>query len=140
MAKVYAKLDANGNVLAVDSDFINPGIGEGITALGGQDADDWVWVAEGEGDRFNLAQSHWFDKPILTYELAAPVPRYWWNSKVNQSQEWDDYTLNYMVEQALQTASNNTTTTTTPSTGLTQAQLDLLEQLQGLLDGLNEEE
>lgn len=53
-SKVYVKVNQNGDIIAVNSDiFINK-----------NDLPNWIQIDEGTGDKYSLAQSHYFDKPI----------------------------------------------------------------------------
>lgn len=55
---VYAKVDERNRITAIDGGFT---IGN-IT-----DFSEWVYIdeGEGEGDRYNLCQSNYLDKPIM---------------------------------------------------------------------------
>ncbi len=55
-SKVYALADAQGRVTRIEGGYTMGSI-EDITA--------WVQVDEGYGDRFNLCQSNYMDKPIM---------------------------------------------------------------------------
>lgn len=63
-SKVYAKVDDLGRVIAIDGGY---SIGN-ITNF-----DDWIFIDEGIGDRFNLCQTNYADDSVLTYE---GIPRY----------------------------------------------------------------
>ena len=52
MSKVYIKTDAHGRILACDGGYSAGDMG---------DMADWTLLDEGEGDRYNLCQSNYFD-------------------------------------------------------------------------------
>ena len=56
MYKVYAKTDAAGDVVSVNSEAFLP---DPVPA-------GWIEVDEGEGDKYHHAQSNYFDKPLMT--------------------------------------------------------------------------
>ena len=55
MSKVYARVDENGYITAVEGGYTTP-----------KDLTGWVPVDEGEGDRYNLCQSNYFPGPLIT--------------------------------------------------------------------------
>lgn len=55
MSKVYARVDENGYITAVEGGYTTP-----------RDLTGWVPVDEGEGDRYNLCQSNYFHGPLIT--------------------------------------------------------------------------
>ena len=61
MAKVYVKVNAQNNIVAVDSDIYIDNL------------DGWVEIDEGTGDKYSLAQVKYFSKPIIDDYC---VPRY----------------------------------------------------------------
>lgn len=61
-SKVYVKADAGGRIIRCEGGYTTP------AALSG-----WVKIDEGTGDRFNLAQSHYFPGGLYT---ADRIPRY----------------------------------------------------------------
>lgn len=63
MSKVYIKTDTRGRVTACDG---------GYSARNMGDLTDWTLLDEGEGDRYNLCQSNYFDS-LYTDE---GIPRY----------------------------------------------------------------
>ena len=50
-SKVYIKTDAAGRILRCEGGYTTP-----------TDLTDWIEIDEGTGDRYNLCQSHYFDK------------------------------------------------------------------------------
>lgn len=63
MSKVYVKLDERGRILACDGGYSTKNMG---------DMAGWTLLDEGEGDRYNLCQSNYFDS-LYTDE---GIPRY----------------------------------------------------------------
>lgn len=61
-SKVYVKVDKQNRILCCEGGYTTP-----------NDLTDWVLIDEGSGDKYNLCQSHYFDKPIYTND---GVPRY----------------------------------------------------------------
>ena len=61
-SKVYVKVDKQNRILCCEGGYTTP-----------NDLTDWVLIDEGSGDKYNLCQSHYFDKPIYTVDC---VPRY----------------------------------------------------------------
>ena len=55
-SKVYAKVDSNNRILAIDG---------GYTIGNIKDPENWILIAEGDGDRYNLCQSNYLDKPLM---------------------------------------------------------------------------
>ena len=69
-SKVYALVDPDGRILACDG---------GYTISNIEDISAWILIDEGEGDRYNLCQSHYFDAlrtddGIPRYKLLEGVP------------------------------------------------------------------
>ena len=63
MSKVYVKLDERGRILACDGGYSEENMGDKAA---------WTLLDEGEGDRYNLCQSNYFDS-LYTDE---GIPRY----------------------------------------------------------------
>ena len=61
-SKVYVKTDARGRIIRCEGGYTTPA-----------DLSGWVQIDEGTGDRFNLAQSHYFPGGLYT---ADGIPRY----------------------------------------------------------------
>lgn len=55
-SKVYAKVDSRNRILAIDGGYTSGNI---------KNIDEWILIAEGNGDRFNLCQSCFLDKPLM---------------------------------------------------------------------------
>lgn len=69
MSKVYARVDENGYITRIEGGYTTP-----------KDLTGWVLLDEGEGDRYNLCQSHYLPGPLITdggayrYRLAEGKP------------------------------------------------------------------
>ena len=61
-SKVYVKADATGRIVRCEGGYTTP-----------LDLSGWTEIDEGTGDRFNLAQSHYFPEGIYT---ADGIPKY----------------------------------------------------------------
>lgn len=55
MSKVYIKIDDNNRVVRIEGGYTTP-----------TDLTDWIEIDEGTGDRYNLAQSHYLEKGLMT--------------------------------------------------------------------------
>ena len=55
-SKVYAKVDSNNRILAIDG---------GYTISNIKDFSEWIFIDEGTGDRYNLCQGNYLPKPIM---------------------------------------------------------------------------
>lgn len=55
-SKVYVLPDAEGRITRIDG---------GYTLSNIKDFTDWMLIDEGYGDRYNLCQGNYFDKPIM---------------------------------------------------------------------------
>ena len=64
-SKVYIQTDNGGRILRCDGGYTTPA-----------DLTDWTYIDEGTGDRYNLAQSHYFDGGLYTMD---GIPRYRWD-------------------------------------------------------------
>ena len=70
-SKVYVLPSSEGYITRIDG---------GYTATNITDPENWVLIDEGTGDRYNLCQSNYFDKPVITedgayrYKLADGQP------------------------------------------------------------------
>ena len=63
-SKVYIQTDADGRILRCDGGYTTPA-----------DLTGWLEIDEGNGDRYNLCQSHYFDGGLYTMD---GIPRYHW--------------------------------------------------------------
>lgn len=66
-SKVYIQTDADGRILRCDGGYTT-------TA----DLSGWLEIDEGNGDRYNLCQSHYFDGGLYTMDR---IPRYHWDGE-----------------------------------------------------------
>ena len=64
-SKVYIQTDDRGRILRCDGGYTTP------AGLSG-----WMEIGEGNGDRYNLCQSHYFDGGLYTMD---GIPRYKWD-------------------------------------------------------------
>lgn len=64
-SKVYIKTDAEGRILRCEGGYTTPA-----------DLTDWTYIDEGYGDKYGLAQSHYFDGGLYTMD---GIPRYRWD-------------------------------------------------------------
>lgn len=54
-ARVFILTDDNNIVTRIEGEYTLP-----------QDLTDWIQIDEGYGDKYNLAQTHYLDKPLMT--------------------------------------------------------------------------
>ena len=66
-SKVYIQTDNGGRILRCDGGYTTPA-----------DLTGWIEIDEGTGDRYNLAQSHYFDGGLYTMD---GIPRYHWDGE-----------------------------------------------------------
>ena len=64
-SKVYIQTDADGRIIRCDGGYTTPA-----------DLSGWLEIDEGNGDRYNLCQSHYFDGGLYTMD---GIPRYHWD-------------------------------------------------------------
>lgn len=64
-SKVYIQTDDDGRILRCDGGYTTPA-----------DLTGWLEIDEGNGDRYNLCQSHYFDGGLYTMD---GIPRYHWD-------------------------------------------------------------
>lgn len=64
-SKVYIKTDTEGRILRCEGGYTTPA-----------DLTGWAYIDEGTGDRYNLAQSHYFEGGLYTMD---GIPRYKWD-------------------------------------------------------------
>lgn len=65
-SKVYIKIDSQNRIIACDGGYT---IGN-ITNFS-----EWLLIDEGEGDKYNLCQSNYFEKPLFE-EHGVPVYKF----------------------------------------------------------------
>lgn len=64
-SKVYIQTDAEGHIIRCEGGYTTPA-----------DLSGWLEIDEGNGDRYNLCQSHYFDGGLYTMD---GIPRYRWD-------------------------------------------------------------
>ena len=64
-SKVYIQTDTKGRILRCEGGYTTPA-----------DLTGWLEIDEGDGDRYNLCQSHYFDGGLYT---MGGIPRYRWD-------------------------------------------------------------
>ena len=64
-SKVYIQTDAEGRILRCEGGYTTPA-----------DLTGWIEIDEGNGDKYNLCQSHYFDGGLYTMD---GIPRYKWD-------------------------------------------------------------
>ena len=87
-SKVYIQTDADGRILRCDGGYTTPA-----------DLTGWLEIDEGNGDRYNLCQSHYFDGGLYTVD---GIPRYKWNGsaavlRTDEELEADREALNILL-------------------------------------------
>ena len=68
-SKVYVKVDEKNRILRCEG---------GYTMQNIQNIDEWIFIDEGTGDRYNLCKSHYFEGGLYTFD---GIPRYKWDGK-----------------------------------------------------------
>ena len=66
-SKVYIQVDSDGRILRCEGGYTTP-----------VDLAGWQEIDEGNGDRYNLCQSHYFDGGLYTED---GIPRYRWEGE-----------------------------------------------------------
>ena len=66
-SKVYIQTDTEGRILRCEGGYTTPA-----------DLTGWIEIDEGNGDRYNLCQSHYFDGGLYTMD---GIPRYHWDGE-----------------------------------------------------------
>ena len=66
-SKVYIQTDTEGRILRCEGGYTTPA-----------DLSGWLEIDEGDGDRYNLCQSHYFDGGLYTMD---GIPRYHWDGE-----------------------------------------------------------
>ena len=64
-SNVYIQVDSDGRILRCEGGYTTP-----------SDLSGWTEIDEGNGDRYNLCQSHYFDGGLYTMD---GIPRYKWD-------------------------------------------------------------
>lgn len=99
---VYVQTDEIGRVLRLEGQYSLP-----------LDLTDWVLIDEGYGDKYNLAQTHYLDKPLITqdgiyqYKLVGTTPIERSEEEIAAERETKNFTKNQQDKLvALSTACN----------------------------------
>ena len=66
-SRVYIKVDEQGRIVRCEGGYTTPA-----------DLTGWMEIDEGNGDRYNLCQSHYFDGGLYTMD---GIPRYEWTGE-----------------------------------------------------------
>lgn len=66
-SKVYIQTDASGNIVRCEGGYTTPA-----------DLSEWVEIDAGNGDRYNLCQSHYFEGGLYTNDDDG-IPLYKWD-------------------------------------------------------------
>lgn len=56
-SKVYIQIDAENRITRIDGGYTTP-----------SDLTDWIFIDEGYGDRYNLCQTHYLEKGLMTFD------------------------------------------------------------------------
>lgn len=67
VSKVYIQADTEGRILRCDGGYTTPA-----------DLTGWIEIDEGDGDKYNLCQSHYFEGGLYTTD---GIPRYHWDGE-----------------------------------------------------------
>lgn len=101
-SKVYVLIDSNNHITRIEGQYSLP-----------LDLTDWILIDEGYGDKYNLAQTHYFDKPLITqdgiyqYKLIGTTPIERSEEEIAAERETKNFTKNQQDKLvALSTACN----------------------------------
>ena len=101
-SKVYIQVDSNYNITRIEGGYTTP-----------SDLTNWILIDEGYGDKYNLAQTHYFDKPLITqdgiyqYKLVGTTPIERSEEEIAAERETKNFTKNQQDKLvALSTACN----------------------------------
>lgn len=67
-SKVYIQTDDQNRILRCEGGYTTPA-----------DLTGWIEIDEGDGDKYNLCQSHYFDGGLYTMD---GIPRYHWDGEI----------------------------------------------------------
>lgn len=74
-SKVYVLLDERNRIMRCDGGY----------SISNVDVDTWTYIDEGTGDKYNLCQTHYFEKSVLE-EHGIPQYKYENNKCVERTQ------------------------------------------------------
>lgn len=101
-SKVYVLIDSNNYITRIEGQYSLP-----------LDLTGWILIDEGYGDKYNLAQTHYFDKPLITqdgiyqYKLVGTTPIERSEEEIAAERETKNFTKNQQNKLiALSTACN----------------------------------
>jgi len=57
MSKVYIQIDADNKIVRIEGGITTP-----------SDLTGWILIDEGYGDKYNLCQTHYLEKGLITYD------------------------------------------------------------------------
>ena len=57
MSKVYIQIDSDNRITRIEGGYTQP-----------SDLTGWIFIDEGYGDKYNLAQSHYLEKGLTTFD------------------------------------------------------------------------
>ncbi len=66
-SKVYIQTDDKNRIIRCEGGYTTPA-----------DLTGWIYIDEGDGDKYNLCQSNYFDGGLYTYD---GIPRYKWDGE-----------------------------------------------------------
>lgn len=105
-SKVYVLIDSNNHITRIEGQYSLP-----------FDLTSWTLIDEGHGDKYNLAQTHYFDKPLITqdgiyqYKLVGTTPIERSEEEIAAEREIKNFTKNQQNKLvALSTACNQAIT------------------------------
>lgn len=88
-SKVYVLIDSNNHITRIEGQYSLP-----------LDLTSWTLIDEGHGDKYNLAQTHYFDKPLITqdgiyqYKLVGTTPIERSEEEIAAERETKNFTRN----------------------------------------------
>lgn len=88
-SKVYVLIDSNNYITRIEGQYSLP-----------LDLTDWTFIDAGYGDKYNLAQTHYFDKPLITqdgiyqYKLVGTTPIERSEEEIAAERETKNFTRN----------------------------------------------
>lgn len=101
-SKVYVLIDSNNHITRIEGQYSLP-----------LDLTDWILIDEGYGDKYNLAQTHYLDKPLIMqdgiyqYKLVGTTPIERSEEEIAAERETKNFTKNQQDKLvALSTACN----------------------------------
>lgn len=87
LSEVYILIDSNNHIIRCEGGYSISNI---------DNIEEWVKIDEGYGDKYNLCQSHYFDKPIINMDGT--------HSYVYENNEIRESTLDELAEELAERA------------------------------------